>query len=272
MLQASYTTVEGEETDKLPDIYFWNRNYYDDEGMYGVEGDKRFVYNLVTGHAVATPVVDGAYGVKVEKDYDYQGDYMAISYTDAAGTYHNALLDLPTGVVTPMDDYQSFDVHTQDSDGNYLCVVRNEGGGVFVVVVNADGSRRFEPVTISSTYGSSTQFWISSYESDTWSVYNWDGEEVAQFENPYTQPQTLEDRILYTVEEYDEETGTTGYSSYLINTETGEENEVPTAQNSTGEFTFQAHNVERARPEYYVAMQGYILTRDNEIVQFYIHK
>lgn len=266
MFSASYTKADGEVTSTLPDIYFWNQNFYDNEYFYGLDDGYEFVYSLETGEAAQRTIVEGAESVTLDREFDKYGNVVGITYRmPEDDQMHYALLDYATGVVTPMDDYKAYTLYGQ-SDSGYLCQVTNDGGGSFMTVVETDGSRRFEPVPENEIRYIGDSYFAILYENDGFiQIWNWDGTKVGEIEEDdnvcYGKNTIVHTDRVFSAEKHDND-----YFTYLFDVTTGKDTAVYPANRDGMDWIFETVNVQRVGDGYYVGKSSDILKDDGTIL------
>ena len=212
--------------ENLPDLHFKLREdvvYYDNHKIYYSHDGVVRCEDLDTGEIKNMTFPDGQ-TVYSSGDHMLKNGYFAARRDDSYGVPYDILFDAVTGEEIPMNEYAGFEIYSYLPDGGLLAKVTNEGGGVFVTVINRDGSRRFEPIVLPKerigAWGGSG--FSIALEDGTYEIYDYNGNRLGLADN---QSVTFGDTtVLY--EERDESRD--NFRAYvLLNTETGSSMKIP---------------------------------------------
>lgn len=266
VLPASLQHADGSVTTKMPDIRFWDVFHYDDQALYNVYLDEddynyRMIYRFDTGVAELRSLRENvAYeNIWVVEDTRAE-DVVELGVGKRYEDEHSAIMDYITGVITPMEGYEDYDVLVK-KDGAYFCVVENEGGGHFAVVVESDGNRRFDPIPVETLAKYNKNYFAVCQEQGGIVLYDWNGKEIAEIPVEKEKCAFGETTVVYT--DYSTTEGEQKGSTYLTNALTGKTQEIAPLTKNGEEWLYKADYTESYEEGYYVS-RGAVLNEKGE--------
>ncbi len=223
IIPCSRTTKDGEETDRVTNMYFLELGYriYGTELRYfDVDSHTMFYgkYDMATGKAVEVDAagIEGLGGyreLREGRSFDDVPDIVEIRAADEDYDWTSILFDCAIEKVIPTQDYASAEVIAKSEDGLYLLYVENAGGGHFATVCDADGNRLFEP--INGKPKPLGDYFLVTYDEVN-SVYDWHGN--LKCEIPTLGFQMGSHTMIYSTLYPDD----SGVDTFLLELETGE--------------------------------------------------